>query len=221
MRSLYEGICDVANVAPEGRVILLRWSYESTPSPPGTSEHNSLCHTISASWLTTVLNSTEIFPRSSYHFPWHWTFSCSLYDSTTQTALFQPPVPGSRLILVGFIFVVDLWYDIFVICNWVDPPRQSSSTPLERAYMRRQQASVQEAISAVLMFHESLWPGSTRGRHDKLSRRPPKCRRDAGDPLDKYAGTVRRAGAHSSSMWCTLLCCVCGEDRCLLFCSSL
>ena len=55
----------------------------------------------------------------------------------------------------------------------------------------------------------------------KLSGRPPTCRRDAGDPLVKYAGTVRRAGAHSSSMWCTLFCCVSGEDRCLFFCSSL
>jgi hypothetical protein len=34
----------------------------------------------------------------------------------------------------------------------------------------------------------------------KLSGRPSTCRRDAGDPLDKYAGLVRRAGAHSSSM---------------------
>ena len=34
----------------------------------------------------------------------------------------------------------------------------------------------------------------------KLSGRPPTCRRDAGDPLDKYAGLVRKAGVHSSSM---------------------
>ena len=100
-RSLYEEICDVAKVAPEGRVILLRCSYESTPSPRVSTEHYWLCHRISASWLTTVLNSTEIFPRSSCHLPWHWTFSCFLYDSTPQTALFHPPVPGSRLGYIG------------------------------------------------------------------------------------------------------------------------
>jgi hypothetical protein len=33
----------------------------------------------------------------------------------------------------------------------------------------------------------------------KFSGRPPTWR-DAGDPLDKYAGLVRRAGAHSYSM---------------------
>jgi len=34
----------------------------------------------------------------------------------------------------------------------------------------------------------------------KLSGQPLICRRDAGDPLNKYAGLERRAGAHSSSM---------------------
>ena len=34
----------------------------------------------------------------------------------------------------------------------------------------------------------------------KLSGRPPRCRRDAGEPLDKYAGLVRRADGHSSSV---------------------
>jgi len=53
--------------------------------------------------------------------------------------------------------------------------------------------SVPAAISVVLIFHVSLWPRSTRGR-------PPTCRRDDGDLLHKYAGTARRAGAHSSSM---------------------
>jgi len=34
----------------------------------------------------------------------------------------------------------------------------------------------------------------------KVSGRPPTFRHDAGDPLDKYAGLVRRAGAHLSSV---------------------
>ena len=34
----------------------------------------------------------------------------------------------------------------------------------------------------------------------KLSGRPPTCRRDAGEPLDKHPGLVSTAGAHSSSM---------------------
>jgi hypothetical protein len=59
--------------------------------------------------------------------------------------------------------------------------------------------SVPAAISVVMIFHASLWPGSTRGRNDSY-RAGLRRRRDAGDSLDKYAGTVRRAGAHSSSM---------------------
>ena len=51
----------------------------------------------------------------------------------------------------------------------------------------------------------------------KLSGRPPTFRRDAGDPLDKYAGLVR------TRLPCdlTFFCSVSGEDRRLLFCSSL
>jgi len=81
--------------------------------------------------------------------------------------------------------------------------------------------SVQSAISVVLIFHVSLWPRSTTGRHDKVIGTTTDMSAWFRDPLDKYAGTVRRKGAHSSSMWCTLFWCVSGEDRCLLFCSSL
>jgi len=60
--------------------------------------------------------------------------------------------------------------------------------------------SVPAAISVVLIFHVSLWQAVHGADTTKLSGRPPTCRRDAGDPLDKYADTVRRAGAHSSSV---------------------
>jgi hypothetical protein len=47
----------------------------------------------------------------------------------------------------------------------------------------------------------------------KFSGRPPTCRRDAGNPLDKYAGLAR------TRLLCnlTLFCSVSGEDMCLLF----
>ena len=47
----------------------------------------------------------------------------------------------------------------------------------------------------------------------KFSGRPPTCRRDAGDPLDKYAGLVRRAVRTRLPCDLVLFCSVSGEDR--------
>jgi hypothetical protein len=51
----------------------------------------------------------------------------------------------------------------------------------------------------------NLYGQAVHGADRTLSGRPPTCRRDAGDPLEKYAGLVRRAGAHSSSMCSDIL----------------
>jgi hypothetical protein len=42
--------------------------------------------------------------------------------------------------------------------------------------------SVPAPISVVLVFHVTLWPGSTGADTTKLSGRPPTCRSDAGEP---------------------------------------
>ena len=46
-------------------------------------------------------------------------------------------------------------------------------------------------ISCIFMARQYMGPTRQSYRDDH---------RHVGDPLDKYAGTVRRAGAHSSSM---------------------
>ena len=57
------------------------------------------------------------------------------------------------------------------------------------------------AILVVLIFHLIFMARQyTEADRTKLSGRPPTCRRDAGDPLDKYTGLVCREGAHASSM---------------------
>jgi hypothetical protein len=64
---------------------------------PGSSENCSLCHRMSVSWLTAVLNSTEIFTQSSYHFLNIECLAFPLYATChRRTAMFHPPVPGSR-----------------------------------------------------------------------------------------------------------------------------
>jgi hypothetical protein len=65
---------------------------------PSASQNYSLCRRISSSWLTIVLNSGEIFPRSSSGFLGHKMCSCFLDDRTLKATCDIPPtVPGSHL----------------------------------------------------------------------------------------------------------------------------